>query len=44
MVERLIKSVAEIEYPKDKLEIQVLDDSNDKTTEIAQQTIEGLGR
>ena len=31
VVERLIDSVATIDYPKDKLEIQVLDDSNDET-------------
>ena len=31
VVERLIDSVCEIDYPKDKLEIQVLDDSTDET-------------
>jgi cellulose synthase/poly-beta-1,6-N-acetylglucosamine synthase-like glycosyltransferase len=35
VVDRLIDAVCEIEYPKDKLEIQVLDDSTDETTEIA---------
>lgn len=35
VVERLIKSVCEIDYPKDKLEIQVLDDSTDETQEIS---------
>lgn len=34
VTERLIKATCEIEYPKDKLEIQVLDDSTDETTEI----------
>lgn len=34
VAERLIKSVCEIEYPKEKLEIQVLDDSTDETTSI----------
>lgn len=34
VAERLIKATCEIEYPKDKLEIQVLDDSTDETTEI----------
>ncbi|NIP30438.1 MAG: glycosyltransferase [Candidatus Dadabacteria bacterium] len=34
VVERLIKSVCEIDYPKNLLEIQVLDDSTDKTSEI----------
>jgi cellulose synthase/poly-beta-1,6-N-acetylglucosamine synthase-like glycosyltransferase len=31
VVERLINNIAHIEYPKDKLEIQVLDDSTDET-------------
>jgi cellulose synthase/poly-beta-1,6-N-acetylglucosamine synthase-like glycosyltransferase len=34
VVERLIDAVCEIEYPKDKLEIQVLDDSTDETVEV----------
>ena len=34
VVERLIDNVCEIDYPKDKLEIQVLDDSTDETTSI----------
>ncbi|MCX7877666.1 MAG: glycosyltransferase family 2 protein [Ignavibacteria bacterium] len=34
VVERLIKTVCEIDYPIDKLEIQVLDDSTDETVEI----------
>lgn len=40
VVERLIESVCEIDYPKDKLEIQVLDDSTDETTNIAAAIIE----
>src|SRR5207302_3555009 len=36
VVERLIQSVSQIEYPKDKLEIQVLDDSTDETCEMAE--------
>ena len=35
VVERLISSVCKIDYPKELLEIQVLDDSTDQTTEIA---------
>src|SRR4026207_890374 len=31
VVERLLKAVTEIDYPHDKLEIQVLDDSTDET-------------
>jgi len=35
VVERLIDAVAEIRYPKDKLEIQVLDDSTDESFQLA---------
>jgi cellulose synthase/poly-beta-1,6-N-acetylglucosamine synthase-like glycosyltransferase len=34
VIERLIEAVANFDYPKDKLEIQVLDDSTDRTSEI----------
>ncbi|NQW02786.1 MAG: glycosyltransferase [Acidobacteria bacterium] len=36
VVDRLIDAVCGIDYPKDKLEIQVLDDSTDETQDIAQ--------
>ncbi|HZW39529.1 MAG: cellulose synthase family protein [Syntrophothermus sp.] len=39
VVERLIDAVCEIDYPKDKLEIQVLDDSTDETVEITAQKV-----
>jgi cellulose synthase/poly-beta-1,6-N-acetylglucosamine synthase-like glycosyltransferase len=39
VVERLINAVCEIEYPKDKLEIQVLDDSTDETTSITEKIV-----
>jgi cellulose synthase/poly-beta-1,6-N-acetylglucosamine synthase-like glycosyltransferase len=39
VVERLIESVARISYPKQLLEIQVLDDSTDETTAIAQAAV-----
>ncbi len=42
VAERLIESVAALDYPKDKLEIQVLDDSTDETTEIAKAKVEEL--
>ena len=32
--ERLIDNIVKLDYPADKLEIQVLDDSNDETVEI----------
>ncbi|HZJ37048.1 MAG TPA: cellulose synthase family protein [Gillisia sp.] len=37
VVERLLENIAEIEYPKDKLEIQVLDDSTESVTKTALQ-------
>jgi cellulose synthase/poly-beta-1,6-N-acetylglucosamine synthase-like glycosyltransferase len=36
VVERVIKSVCRFDYPKDLLEIQILDDSTDDTAEIAE--------
>jgi len=40
VIERLIDSVCEIDYPKDKMEIQVLDDSTDETTSIVAKAVE----
>jgi cellulose synthase/poly-beta-1,6-N-acetylglucosamine synthase-like glycosyltransferase len=40
VVERLINSVCEIDYPKNKLEIQVLDDSTDETVNITARAVE----
>src|SRR3954471_17077432 len=34
VVERLLRSVSEIDYPKDRLHIQVLDDSTDDTRDL----------
>src|SRR6188474_193069 len=36
VADRLIGAVCEMDYPKDLLEIQVLDDSTDETTDIAE--------
>ena len=36
VADRLIDAVCEIDYPRELLEIQVLDDSTDETTEIAE--------
>src|SRR4051812_5279459 len=44
VVERLIDAVAAIEYPRDLLEIQVLDDSTDETQGIARAKVERLRR
>ncbi|GAB1430613.1 glycosyltransferase [Ignavibacteria bacterium] len=35
VVDRLVRSVCAMEYPKDKLEIQLLDDSTDETAELS---------
>src|SRR5712672_1168268 len=40
VVERLIDAVARIDYPRDLLEIQVLDDSTDETQGIARAAVE----
>ncbi|NNG27591.1 MAG: glycosyltransferase [Ignavibacteriaceae bacterium] len=40
VVERLIDTICKIDYPKDKLEIQVLDDSTDETVNIAARVVE----
>lgn len=37
---RLIRAVCEIDYPGDRLEIQVLDDSTDDTVEVVAQEVE----
>jgi len=40
VVNRLIDAVAQFDWPKDKFEIQVLDDSTDETVEIIAQKVE----
>jgi cellulose synthase/poly-beta-1,6-N-acetylglucosamine synthase-like glycosyltransferase len=40
VVERLIDAICAIDYPKDKLEIQVLDDSTDETVQVASAIVE----
>jgi cellulose synthase/poly-beta-1,6-N-acetylglucosamine synthase-like glycosyltransferase len=40
VIDRLIDAVCRIEYPRDLLEIQVLDDSTDETTAVAQGIVE----
>src|SRR2546421_4979309 len=44
VIERLVKAVTEIDYPRDLLEIQVLDDSIDETVNIARATVEHYAR
>jgi cellulose synthase/poly-beta-1,6-N-acetylglucosamine synthase-like glycosyltransferase len=40
VVERLIDAVAGLDYPRDRLDVQVLDDSTDETTELATAAVE----
>jgi len=40
VTERLIAAVAKIDYPRDLLDVQVLDDSTDETTAIARACVE----
>jgi cellulose synthase/poly-beta-1,6-N-acetylglucosamine synthase-like glycosyltransferase len=39
VVERLINSICEIDYPKEKMEIQVLDDSTDETVDLVEKIV-----
>src|SRR5246127_4538072 len=36
VVERLLKAISELDYPKDRFEIQVLNDSTDETRELTE--------
>ncbi|MCX7546910.1 glycosyltransferase family 2 protein [Xanthomarina sp. F1114] len=42
VMERLLENISKIEYPKDKLEIQVLDDSTDESLESTRLLIKNL--
>lgn len=42
VVERLMGAIEELEYPKNKLEIQVLDDSTDESVEVTARLVERL--
>ena len=42
VADRLIEAVCRIEYPRERLEIQVLDDSTDETRSIAERAIRRL--
>jgi cellulose synthase/poly-beta-1,6-N-acetylglucosamine synthase-like glycosyltransferase len=43
VIERLIDAVSQLDYPKEKLEIQILDDSTDETTGIIYHKLQWLG-
>ena len=40
VIERLIETVAQFDYPREELQIQVLDDSTDDTREVARDCVE----
>jgi len=42
VMDRLLRNIAKIDYPKDKLEIQVLDDSTDESFEMTRQLVDQL--
>jgi cellulose synthase/poly-beta-1,6-N-acetylglucosamine synthase-like glycosyltransferase len=42
VIERLLESVVAMDYPKDRLHIQVLDDSTDETRQLARAKVEEL--
>jgi len=42
VVQRLMAAVARMDYPSDKLEIQILDDSTDETTSIIQEELQNF--
>jgi cellulose synthase/poly-beta-1,6-N-acetylglucosamine synthase-like glycosyltransferase len=41
---RLLRAVAQIDYPRDRLEIQVLDDSTDETAALTEREVERLAK
>lgn len=40
VIGRLVKAITEIDYPREKLQIQVLDDSTDETVNLARETVD----
>src|SRR5438270_14033306 len=40
VIDRLVDAVCKIRYPKDKLDIQVLDDSTDETVQVASAVVD----
>ena len=40
VIDRLVECVCKIEYPREKLQIQVLDDSTDETVDVARAVVE----
>ncbi len=44
VLQRLVNAVCHIEYPRDRLEIQLLDDSTDETTQVARRIVQNYAR
>ena len=44
VVQRLIEAVARLDWPRERLHIQVLDDSDDETTALAEASVQGWRR
>ncbi|WP_353073969.1 glycosyltransferase [Tunturiibacter gelidoferens] len=44
VIERLIEAVCRLDYPRDRFEVQVLDDSTDETTGVAREIVERYAR
>lgn len=44
VVERAVRSACEVDYPRERLEIQILDDSTDDTTELIARTLASYRR
>ena len=44
VIDRLIDAVCRLDYPRDRFEIQLLDDSTDETTEVAKEIVERYAR
>ena len=44
VVERLLRKVAEMDYPTNRLEIQVLDDSTDETVDVAAKLVSEISK
>jgi cellulose synthase/poly-beta-1,6-N-acetylglucosamine synthase-like glycosyltransferase len=40
VIDRLVESICKLEYPREKLDIQVLDDSTDETVDVARSVVE----
>src|SRR4051794_1901915 len=40
VVQRLVRACGQLRYPRERLQIQVLDDSTDDTTQLAEKAVE----